>query len=1068
MGGIQVMGTTNVVPYVGPRPFQRLDEALFFGREREAGELLSLIIANPILLLYARSGAGKTSLINARLVPQLEREGLTVLPIARVQGRIPTGVEIARTPSANVYVFNTLASCMREGEDPKSLVQMTLTDFLTAEKATRTSGAESPRARVLVFDQFEELFTFYPDRWMDRLEFFQQVSDLLEGSPRLLRADDLMDPAELVKALTSEHGEVSNWLRKRWPAEVQTNVNRLDRESHRPEEIKTLVDALNLFVQGESLFDEGIFSGISLRSETRNIMGRHLSKRETPTLNRRLLEDAFPKMIRRQSEGDPLLRVVFSMREDYIAELDPYASVLPTRLRSRYRLEPLRRRAALLAVKGPIEKTNLRFAPGVADHLVDNLLKIQTKAAGALTEMPGEFIEPVQLQVVCQSLWDNVQASGDSEITEEHLRKHGNVGKALRAFYENAIQNVGQSKGVKEAVLRRWFEETLITTAGTRGMVFRGETSTGGLNNQVVDELEIQHVIRAELRGGERWYELSHDRFIQPIRESNNDWRLARSGAVSKRNELEAKAAEWVIKGSGDLGLLDESAAVEAGRWLQSHEAVEVGYSKDLFALVQSSRLFATNAQSERERAVFAREKSQAEAIAQEQSQRADAEKARREEQERRAEEKAKSSKRLRKLVAGLAVLFVLAFGTAVYAIQQKNQARAESQRANQASKVAIEQTKVAELNAEEARTAKAESERQRVVAEKNLEKADEQRKIARAQESLARAETLRANVQTAEARRQQLVATAAKNEAQKQRSLVEAKIAELNAAQTDLRKALVVADDERSKAQIQAKEAEEARNDAVLARRAAEENLKKFTDLQTVEGLKDAARSLAARNDVKGAIATYQRALVLYQAANDNPGRVSTLEAIARLQGDNHDYVASIKTYEEVLPLVAANDLGTRSRTLSNIGFVYVNLQNGAEAIKNFEKALDASRNLGDNASRYEALYGIAIAKLVQKDYGGADKAFAEALAMAKTVNDPYRISSVYDGLGDLNTASQRYSLAAQNYENALKIRESLSDTSGITYTLTSLINVYTHMGNKAEADKYTKRLTSLQPQKK
>jgi len=74
-------------PYVGPRPFERTDQSIFFGRNREANDLLSLIIAHPVVLLYAQSGAGKTSLLNAKLIPMLEEKRFEVLPIARVLSR---------------------------------------------------------------------------------------------------------------------------------------------------------------------------------------------------------------------------------------------------------------------------------------------------------------------------------------------------------------------------------------------------------------------------------------------------------------------------------------------------------------------------------------------------------------------------------------------------------------------------------------------------------------------------------------------------------------------------------------------------------------------------------------------------------------------------------------------------------------------------------------------------------------------------------------------------------------------------------------------------------------------
>jgi tetratricopeptide (TPR) repeat protein len=390
-------------PYVGPRPFEQEDRDLFFGRDREVSEVLSLIIAHRVLLLYAQSGAGKTSLINAGLIPLLEGEGFEVLPLARVQGLIPEDIEPEKI--LNLYVFNTLISWAEDEIDPGQLTQMSFADFLRGrEHPMDEMGLSSPR--VVIVDQFEELFAFYQDRWQDREGFFEQIRDALEG--------------------------------------------------------------------------------------------------------------------------DPLLRVVFVIREDYIAQLDPYAPILPEKLRTRFRMERLRKEAALLAVKEPLGKTDRSFEESVAQRLIKELLEVRVQAAaGETLVVTGEFIEPVQLQVVCQSLWQDLPTDV-TKITQGHLEAYGDVSKALSKFYEGCIERVFQEAGVKEGDLREWFEHTLITPSGTRGTVYRGWQETGGMPNAAVDLLENLHLIRGVRRAGARWYELTHDRFIEPIQESNEAWRDAR------------------------------------------------------------------------------------------------------------------------------------------------------------------------------------------------------------------------------------------------------------------------------------------------------------------------------------------------------------------------------------------------------------------------------------------------------------------------------------------------------------------------------------------------------------
>ena len=94
-------------PYVGPRTFGYADRERFFGREREARDLLARVLSERRRLFYAQSGAGKSSLLRTRLIPQLqEKRGFVVLPVGRVNGELPA--DVAQVD--NIFVFNLLLS----------------------------------------------------------------------------------------------------------------------------------------------------------------------------------------------------------------------------------------------------------------------------------------------------------------------------------------------------------------------------------------------------------------------------------------------------------------------------------------------------------------------------------------------------------------------------------------------------------------------------------------------------------------------------------------------------------------------------------------------------------------------------------------------------------------------------------------------------------------------------------------------------------------------------------------------------------------------------------------------
>jgi tetratricopeptide (TPR) repeat protein len=225
------------------------------------------------------------------------------------------------------------------------------------------------------------------------------------------------------------------------------------------------------------------------------------------------------------------------------------------------------------------------------------------------TWITGEFVETVQLQVVCQTLINKL-APDATEISMEHLEAYGSLDKALQVFYEDSIREVvektkdalrqhGETE-LKEGVLRSWFEKKLITPAQTRGLAYRGTTHTEGLPNEAIDVLDQAHIIREERRGSGRWYELSHDRFIDPILTSNKEWMVQYSGAAKVRQWLEERAARW-NKTQDEGVLLSENELAEAERWVKSVEACELGYDPAVMSLMQASRANLKNKQRERE-----------------------------------------------------------------------------------------------------------------------------------------------------------------------------------------------------------------------------------------------------------------------------------------------------------------------------------------------------------------------------------------------------------------------------------------------------------------------------------
>jgi hypothetical protein len=61
--------------YPGVKPFETDDQSVFFGRTADIDKLYEMISVEKTVLLYSESGLGKTSLINAGLIPLLVNKG---------------------------------------------------------------------------------------------------------------------------------------------------------------------------------------------------------------------------------------------------------------------------------------------------------------------------------------------------------------------------------------------------------------------------------------------------------------------------------------------------------------------------------------------------------------------------------------------------------------------------------------------------------------------------------------------------------------------------------------------------------------------------------------------------------------------------------------------------------------------------------------------------------------------------------------------------------------------------------------------------------------------------------
>ncbi|MFF5110952.1 tetratricopeptide repeat protein [Streptosporangium sp. NPDC000509] len=168
-------------PYVGLRAFRREDRSKFFGRDREAREVSDLWQAGRLTVLYGPSGVGKTSLIQAGVLPLLDAGRTDVLPIGRVSHGSP--FPSAALSRHNPHVFALLSS-WSPLETPTRLAGLTIREFL-GRRPPRQDPYGDPVLTLAAIDQAEELFGGFAHRQPYREWFIGQLVEALDDDPNL-------------------------------------------------------------------------------------------------------------------------------------------------------------------------------------------------------------------------------------------------------------------------------------------------------------------------------------------------------------------------------------------------------------------------------------------------------------------------------------------------------------------------------------------------------------------------------------------------------------------------------------------------------------------------------------------------------------------------------------------------------------------------------------------------------------------------------------------------------------------------------------------------------------------
>ena len=449
-------GISERNPFVGPRPIQRGEP--LYGRDLEIRELYNRLQARRLVVLHSPSGAGKSSLVQAGLVPRLIDAGYDVWKPIRVNldpgdlGSVPEGTN-RYLLSAMISLEDELPEASRRS--PGTLAGLDFREYL--EKRPRRKGRGSQPV-VLIFDQFEEVLTVAALAVDAKRAFFAAVGQALEAE-------------------------------KYW--------------------------------------------------------------------------------------------ALFLIREDHLGALAPYRDRVPTQLSNTFRLDLLGLEGARAAAKNLAEQGGRGF-PAV-DQLIRDLSTVQVQQAdGSFLAEPGLYVEPVQLQVVCRRLWDAMPADRLS-IDQADIEAYASVSSALGSYYADALRSIAAGDVATERALREWVGTKLIV-GGIRSQVRQEAGKSAGLDNVRIRQLLDSYLVRTEQRAGVHWFELSHDRLVEPVQLDNKAWE------TNNLHPLQVQARLWEDSHRSAALLLGVEALRSAQTWAQAHQALLTEGEREFLALSQEQR----------------------------------------------------------------------------------------------------------------------------------------------------------------------------------------------------------------------------------------------------------------------------------------------------------------------------------------------------------------------------------------------------------------------------------------------------------------------------------------------
>ena len=220
------------------------------------------------------------------------------------------------------------------------------------------------------------------------------------------------------------------------------------------------------------------------------------------------------------AEAKGQVRFVISLREDFLPRLSEFQDRIPAIFHNEFRLAPLSEEASRAAIIEPAKLLGIEVEPELVERL--------------LADLSTEAIDPPQLQIVCDTLYDALPPAS-KKLTLQSYLSLGETRKILTNYLERVIRELAsQDRETAREILKNLVTsertKTVCRISDLNHIVGRPEEEI----SRILSDLSNRRLIRRVQREEGFWYELTHEYLVEEI----SRWLSEKEKELKKIREL--------------------------------------------------------------------------------------------------------------------------------------------------------------------------------------------------------------------------------------------------------------------------------------------------------------------------------------------------------------------------------------------------------------------------------------------------------------------------------------------------------------------------------------------------